>query len=182
MATPTSRSTSSATGEVTRLCSTVGDDRFVHQGEAASAGGSAGSCRGHPHSGNASKVPGSSYGGTPSGKQAGKWNAFEQLKEKVHRYGTSVLKGSQVSPDFIHKLDILVDAGLFDLEKAEYLKKGVCNGFGLGLDADIMRGKRVFKNYPTAFEAKDKVTDALRERVKRGKTLKLGAFNGNPRS
>ena len=42
-----------------------------------------------------------------------------------------------------------------------------------------LRGKRVHRNYKSAYEKKELVSDALRKRVTKGKTLKLGAFDGN---
>ena len=107
------------------------------------------------------------------------WAAFCELQGRVQRDGVGQLQGTQVGKAFCDKLDKLVDAGEFDSGKAEYLKNGVTMGFDLGLDESVLKGKRVFKNYPTAFSAKDKVTDALRDRVRSGKTLKLGAFDGN---
>ena len=53
-------------------------------------------------------------------------------------------------------------------------------GFDLGLDESMMRGKVVFKNYKSAFSNKQKVTDALLDRVKSGKTVKSGEFDGDP--
>ena len=39
-------------------------------------------------------------------------------------------------------------------------------------------GKRVHRKYKSAYEKKDLVTDALRKRVQKGKTVKLGEFHG----
>ena len=107
------------------------------------------------------------------------WAAFCDLQGRVQRDGVGQLKGTQVGQAFCDKLDGLVTAGKFDKDKAGYLKNGVTMGFDLGLDESVMKGKRVFRNYPTAYEAKEKVSDALRDRVRSGKTLKLGAFDGD---
>ena len=101
------------------------------------------------------------------------------MQGRVQRDGVGQLKGKQVGKAFCDKLDELVEAGEFDGGKAEYLKTGVTMGFDLGLDEAELKGKRVFKNYPTAYNAKDKVSDALRDRVRAGKTLKLGGFDGD---
>ena len=81
------------------------------------------------------------------------------------------MHGVQVGSRFCSKLDELVEAGKFDASKADYLRNGVMRGFDLGLDENQLKGKRVFKNYPTAYSEKDKVSDALRDRVRTHKTL-----------
>ena len=88
------------------------------------------------------------------------------------------MHGVQVGSKFCSKLDELVEAGKFDASKADYLRNGVMRGFDLGLDEDQLKGRRVFKNYPTAYAEKEKVTAALRDRIKKHKTLKLGPFSG----
>ena len=81
------------------------------------------------------------------------WAAFCDLQGRVQRDGVGHQKGTQVGQAFCDKLDELVEAGEFDGGKAEYLKTGVTMGFDLGLDEAEMKGKRVFKNYPTAYNA-----------------------------
>ena len=44
----------------------------------------------------------------------------------------------------------------------------------------MLRGKRVHRNYKSAYEKAELVSEALRKRVLRGKTLKLGEFHGDP--
>ena len=107
------------------------------------------------------------------------WAAFCELQGRVQRDGVGQLKGTQVGKAFCDKLNEIVDAGKFNKDKADYLRDGVTMGFDLGLDESVMKGKRVFKNCPTAYAAKEKVSDALRDRVLTGKTLKLGAFDGD---
>ena len=41
--------------------------------------------------------------------------------------------------------------------EADYLRNGVTWGFDLGLDESQLKGKRVFKNYPTTYAEKEKV-------------------------
>ena len=48
----------------------------------------------------------------------------------------------------------------------------------MGIDEAMLQGKVVRKNYRSAYENKEKVTDALAARVRAGKTLKLGEFSG----
>ena len=107
------------------------------------------------------------------------WAAFEYVQGYTISEGVGGLKGTQVGSVFRDKLKALVEAGKFSPRDAGYLIDGVSKGFDLGLDESMMKGKRVFRNYPTAYEAKEKVSDALRARVEAGKTLKLGAFDGD---
>ena len=61
---------------------------------------------------------------------------------------------------------------------AAYVLHGLEYGFDLGVNHEMLRGKRVHKNYNTAFENKDKLHKALSKRVAAGKTIRLGAFDG----
>ena len=106
------------------------------------------------------------------------WPAFEQLKATALREGVGIMQGVQVGSIFCSKLDRLVKAGMFDKAKSDYLQNGITWGFDLGLDENQLKGKRVFKNYPTAYAEKEKVTAALLDRIKKHKTLKLGPFSG----
>lgn len=76
---------------------------------------------------------------------------------------------------------LVVGAGLVDQSDVEYVLNGIRNGFDLGVDETKLQGKRVFKNYKSAYEKAGLVSDALRKRVRAGKTLKLGAFDGDAR-
>ena len=49
-------------------------------------------------------------------------------------------------------------------------------GFDLGIDVGKVLGKRRYRNYPTAYEARAAVTRATKKRVSQNKTMKLGAF------
>ena len=79
-----------------------------------------------------------------------RWSTFEQLQTRVTNEGVGILHGVQVGSEFCSKLGELVDAGEFDSADADYLRNGVTRGFDLGLDENQLKGKRVFKNYPTA--------------------------------
>ena len=110
-----------------------------------------------------------------------RWESFGELQEKAEREGVSFLEGSTVNvPLFTQQLQLLVEDGGFAQSDADYLIEGITWGFDLGVDENKLRGKIVHKNYKSAFENKQKVTNALAERVNNGKTLKLGAFDGDP--
>lgn len=102
------------------------------------------------------------------------------LAANVERNGASVLEGNSLNITEFERLGpLIVDAGLIEESDVEYVLNGIRNGFDLGLEENKLQGKRVFKNYKSAFEKSELVSDALRKRVQKGKTLKLGAFDGN---
>ena len=51
-------------------------------------------------------------------------------------------------------------------------------GFDLHVDESKLPGKKVLRNYKSAYENKEKVYKALKKRVHSGKTVKLGSFDG----
>ena len=59
------------------------------------------------------------------------------------------------------------------LQSAQFVASGLRFGFKCGVDISRMRGRRVFRNYPTAFAAATQVTEAVRKRVSASKTLCL---------
>ena len=81
---------------------------------------------------------------------------------------------------FADKLPLCVSAGLIGEEETTFVLKGLQTGFDLGVDHHSMLGRRVHKNYSTAYEQKEKVHKALLKRVTSGKTVRLGAFTGKP--
>ena len=62
------------------------------------------------------------------------WPGFEAIKAHALREGVGIMHGVQVGSTFCSKLDRLVEAGMFDKAKADYLQNGVTWGFDLGLD------------------------------------------------
>ena len=89
------------------------------------------------------------------------------------------MPGSQIEAGYCEKLNELVNAGRFDSQSAAYLRDAITWGLDMDLDEEQLKGRRVFKNYPTAEAEKDKVTAALKGRVDTGKTLKVCAFAGD---
>jgi len=81
---------------------------------------------------------------------------------------------------FADKLPLCVSAGLVEAEDAAFVLHGISNGFDMAVDHLKMLGRRVHKNYSTAYEHKEKVHNAMLKRVGAGKTVRLGAFNGHP--
>ena len=112
-----------------------------------------------------------------------RWPVYEELVSRVNREGSvACLEGYTLDhASFCEGLDEIVANGTFSPEDAEYVRRVVTSGADLGLDERLMRGKVVHRNYKSAYVHKEKVTNALRDRVSAGKTVKLGAFSGNPR-
>jgi len=107
---------------------------------------------------------------------------LETYAEHVSMVGVSTLEGYNLNLALFEKsLPLCVEAGLVSQEHADYVLDGLRHGFDLGINHKLLTGRRVFKNYTSAYEHKDKVQKALQKRVKTGKTLKLGAFSGDPR-
>ena len=66
-----------------------------------------------------------------------------------------------------------VSRGFVTHANAEFVAGGLWHGFDCGLDVNLLKGRRRFKNYKSALEGKAKVSKATRVRVEKGKTLLL---------
>ena len=107
-------------------------------------------------------------------------DAFLKLVDEVETSGVDALSGNTVNYELLQqKLPAAVEAGLVTQSDCDYVLQGLKHGFDLHVDEKRMRGKRVYPNYRSAFESKQKVHDALVKRVSTGKTLRLGKFSGS---
>ena len=101
---------------------------------------------------------------------------LDSLTEQVKQHGCCSLPG--VSIDF-WKLKPLIERavsrGFVSAEHARFAINGLWYGFDMGVDVDEVKGRRWFRNYASALEAKDKITAAIRTRVEQAKTLCLCA-------
>ena len=59
---------------------------------------------------------------------------------------------------------------------ALFVEKGLRNGFEVGVKRSALKGKRVFRNYPPAFEARTQITAAISRRIVKGRTVQLGPW------
>ena len=111
--------------------------------------------------------------------------AFEELaalESLVQREGACSLPGVSIAYDvFLPIMMRAVARGYVRQEHAEFVADGLRWGFDLGVDVSKMRGKRLYKNYPTALVARDAVTRAVRKRVETFKTYKLFKFKEEDR-
>ena len=97
-----------------------------------------------------------------------------QLQEQVREKGACSLPG--VSIDYDRFMTIMwraVSVGWVTHSNAEFVSHGLWHGFDCGLDVSLLKGRRRFKNYKSALEARAKVTKATRVRVNKSKTLML---------
>lgn len=104
------------------------------------------------------------------------------LESLVEREGACSLPGVSIAYDvFMPIMMRAVARGYVRQEHAEFVADGLRWGFDLGVDVSKMRGKRLYKNYPTALVARDAVTRAVRKRVETFKTYKLFKFKEEDR-
>lgn len=104
---------------------------------------------------------------------------FYQFMLHSAKDGVSDLRGNTLNLSmFREKLPACVEAGLVSKVDCDYILHGLSYGFHLHVDESKLPGKHVNRNYKSAYESKGKVHDALIKRVRTGKTLKLGDFDG----
>ena len=98
----------------------------------------------------------------------------------IGKHGVHSMDGYHINlAKFKATLPQCVAADLIPEKDAAYVLHGLEFGFDLGVDHEKLRGRRVHKNYSTAYESKAKLHKALCKRVSAGKTLRLGAFAGS---
>ena len=104
---------------------------------------------------------------------------FVEYTANIGKEGVHSLQGYHINLEkFKATLPQCVAADLIHEKDAAYVLHGLEFGFDLGVDHDKLQGRRVHKNYSTAYESKEKLHRALCKRVSTGKTLRLGAFAG----
>lgn len=115
----------------------------------------------------------------------GNWQPWHDrlrdLRSTVLEHGAGALDGNTLNlGEFERMGPRIVDAGLVSQSDVDFVVHGIKHGFNLGVDETKLPGKRIHRNYKSAFEKSALVTDALRKRVQKGKTVKLGDFHGDP--
>jgi len=103
---------------------------------------------------------------------------LDQLRKQVETEGACSLPGCSFEFNvFMPILQRAVVRGYVALSSAQFVADGLRHGFKCGVDVSKMRGKRFFRNYPTAYEGASKVSEAILKRVQAAKTLCLGVFD-----
>ena len=106
------------------------------------------------------------------------FNELARLTEQVREVGACSLRGCTFDFDvFVPIMQRAVIRGFVPLASARFVAEGLRYGFMCGVNPSAMRGRRFFRNYPTAYDAVDKVSEAVRKRVASAKTLCLGSFD-----
>ena len=89
--------------------------------------------------------------------------------------GVSELEGNKLDvPQYTKLCRHAMAKGDVETGLGEYIISGITDGFDPLVDESKLCGIVQHKNYPTAFESAEKVTSALRQRVEKGKTVRLG--------
>ena len=104
---------------------------------------------------------------------------MSELETIVHTRNACALPGCTLKVDFIIPcLRRAVGRGFVRADHASFIEGGLRDGFDLGVDDSKMRGRRVFRNAPSAFSdaAMDALADSVCSRVARGKTVDLGLW------
>lgn len=102
---------------------------------------------------------------------------FNKLKSVVETFGACALPGCTIKYNsFMTVLRRAQSRGYVKDHEADYVADGLQNGFTLGADLGVLRrnGRRVFKNYKSAYDNYDSVTAAIKARLAKGKTVILG--------
>ena len=101
-----------------------------------------------------------------------------RLQQQVREKGACSLPGVSIDFDrFLHIMWRAVSLGWVTHENAKFVSMGLWHGFDCGLDVKLLRGRRRFRNYKSALEAKGKVTKATRVRVERTKEQNVDALS-----
>jgi hypothetical protein len=75
------------------------------------------------------------------------------LEEQVKTDGACTLPGVSIAYDlFMPIMMRAVARGYVKQEQADFVANGLRYGFDLGVDVSKLRGRRLFRNYPTAVE------------------------------
>ena len=105
------------------------------------------------------------------------------LEEQVKTDGACTLPGVSIAYElFLPIMMRAVARGYVRQDHADFVANGLRYGFDLGVDVSKLRGRRLFRNYPTALEARAAVTKATRARVEQGKSLQLFQFSAEDRA
>ena len=77
---------------------------------------------------------------------------------------------------FMASLTKAMARGFVRRDYGEFVANGLRWGFSIGLTPGSLRGRRVFKNYPTALAAHESVSKAILARINANKTIDLGPW------
>lgn len=99
------------------------------------------------------------------------------LRDLALSKGVSSLPGCPMQLEkFVPICRRAMSRGYVQDRHGEYVLNGFIHGFDLGVVRESLRGRRVFRNYPTAVAARASVSKAVRSRLNRNKSIRLGLW------
>ena len=104
------------------------------------------------------------------------------LENIVKSENACALPGCTIKFDsFVRVLRRAMSRGYVHDVYGNYVLEGLQFGFDLGVDMDVLKASlvkpRVFSNYKSALDARPQVSEAVRARVQKHKSIKLGAWS-----
>ena len=108
-------------------------------------------------------------------------SSYEYYVKLVESNGTCILPGNNLKLEtFQRLLPVCVKHGSVSQDDADFILNGITKGFDLGVDESLMGHAQVRKNYKSALQNSQLISDALLKRVDAGKTVVLGPWkNGD---
>ena len=104
-------------------------------------------------------------------------DGMHALRDLVADKGAHALPGSNIKYDtFIPVLRRACSRGYVKDHHAEFVERGLLTGFTLGVDAQLLKGRRIFRNISKAYEARESLTDSIESRLTKGRTIHLGPW------
>ena len=103
---------------------------------------------------------------------------LKALQDLVSEKNACALPGCTIKFDpFMVCLRRAQSRGYVKDAHADFVADGLKNGFSIGLQRGALRGRRIFNNYPSAYVARESVSDAIQARVGANKTLCIGTWS-----
>jgi len=100
---------------------------------------------------------------------------LRQLEEIVVTKNACALPGCSLKYEsFMDVLQRAMSRGYVRDHVGRYVMDGLRNGFSIGLDRGSVVGRRIFKNFKSAYENRESVSDAIESRLEKHKTVLLG--------
>ena len=111
-------------------------------------------------------------------RSEGVFGPLFDLADRVAQQGACSLPGVNIKFDnFVWCMWRAVARGFVRRADALFVQRGLREGFTAGARRCALQGVRVFRNYPSAdVDHREKVAEATADRVREGKTLRLGAW------
>ena len=107
----------------------------------------------------------------------GHFDELLALRTLVETENACALPGCTIKYDsFVTILRRAMSRGYVKDHHGYYVLNSLRNGFDVGAQKDALRGRRVFRNYKSAYLGGESVSAAVNARVAAGKTLKIGKW------